>query len=153
MSAQGPTRGLFTAGPNTAGLVRIGLLPSGPKLTRKLMQRTVSSCSPVFTRSSPAGMQAPGHFQTGDFSLDMQIPAGNSGGVNFAWYLMDTISPTNKDPKHSEIDFEIYGNTTAGTVLLTTNVFANGMQNLAQVRLHCNHPTPRTGTLLKLFGA
>jgi len=78
-------------------------------------------------------MQAGGHFVHGYFALDMKLHAGNSGGVNFAWYVMDSITPTNKDIRHSELDMEFYGNTTAKTIMLATNVFAGGKQNLVQV--------------------
>lgn len=84
-------------------------------------------------------MQAPGHFLNGIFSMDIKLPPGNSGGVNFAWYLMDTTTPTNKDKRHCEIDVELYGYKSPSKVLLALNVFAQGKQNLAQVRaLFCS---------------
>lgn len=46
---------------------------------------------------------------------------------------MDSISASNKDLDHAEIDMEFYGNTTSDTVMLALNVFCGGKQNLAQV--------------------
>lgn len=66
--------------------------------------------------------------------MDIKLPPGNSGGVNFAWYLMDTTTPSNKDKRHCEIDVELYGYRSPNKVLLALNVFAQGKQNLAQVR-------------------
>lgn len=33
-------------------------------------------------------MESPSHFINGYWALDMKLPAGNSGGVNFAWYVL-----------------------------------------------------------------
>lgn len=86
-------------------------------------------------------MQASKHYINGIFSLSMKLPAGNTTGVVYAWYLMDTLSKSNKDDNHSEIDVEIYGGGNATQAMLATNIFCNGKQNLVQVRTRRRLPT------------
>lgn len=41
-------------------------------------------------------MQSPDHFLYGYFSMDMKLPKGNSGGVNFAWYALGSAPQPQK---------------------------------------------------------
>lgn len=91
------------------------------------------------------GMRCKQHFSAGRFSMDMKLPKGNSGGTIMSFYLMDTISKgVNSQFNHSEIDIEFYGNTSSNLIQLSTNVFTQGHQNLAQVRLRCMQCTKGT---------
>lgn len=85
--------------------------------------------------SSCAGMKCPVHFISGHFSMDMKLPKGNSGGTILSFYLMDTVTKSNTELAHSEIDIEFYGNTSSKFIQMSTNVYADGHQNLAQVRI------------------
>nr|CCD17873.1 xyloglucan endotransglucosylase/hydrolase [Micrasterias denticulata] len=89
----------------------------------------------VLNKYGGGAMQIPNHYLTGQFSMDMKLPAGNSGGTATTFYLLDSITPTNKDPRHSEVDIEFFGNTTGNPMLFATNIFCGGFQNLAQFRL------------------
>lgn len=79
-------------------------------------------------------MMSPTLFIHGEFSVNLKLPGGYSGGTSTNFVLLDTTGSGQKSKAHSEIDFTFYGNTTADVPLLSTNVYAGGMQNLAQVR-------------------
>lgn len=79
-------------------------------------------------------MMSPALFVHGEFSVKLKLPGGYSGGTSTSWLLLDTTGSGQKSKVHSEIDFTFYGNTTADMPLVSTNVYAGGMQNLAQVR-------------------
>lgn len=121
------------------GLPALGKpLACAPWAGKELCQTAVGITALAVTADGGGAMESPDHFAYGQFSLDMKLPKGNTGGVNFAWYVMDSVSPTNKDLRHSEIDMEFYGNKTEDTVMLALNVFCGGKQNLAQFNLPFN---------------
>lgn len=73
------------------------------------------------------------HYLYGYFSIRAKLQRGYTGGILTAFYLTDTNTSSNTDPKHAEIDMEIYGGHSHRDMRLGMNVFAGGVHNLVEV--------------------
>jgi len=58
------------------------------------------------------------------------------------------VTVSNQEFAHSEIDIEFYGNTFSNLIQLSLNVYADGHQNLAQVRGHLRGAVTRHSGLV-----
>lgn len=80
-------------------------------------------------------MQGASLYEHGVFSVGIKFMKGNTQGTVTAFYLIDTVSKSNKDKDHFEIDIEFYGQPNSTDTVMATNVFFSGRQNLAQFKL------------------
>ncbi|PWA93074.1 concanavalin A-like lectin/glucanase domain, Xyloglucan endotransglucosylase/hydrolase [Artemisia annua] len=84
---------------------------------------------------SGAGFASKAYFGSGFFQMRIKLPARDSSGVVTAFYL------NLNGGVHDELDFEFLGNRPGRSIILQTNVFANGLGGREQRTLLWFDPT------------
>lgn len=80
-----------------------------------------NSVKMILDKTSGANFAGTKSYVYGGFSVQLQLPGGDSAGVCSAFFT------TSSGSNHDELDFEFLGNVSGEPYILQTNVFANGI--------------------------